>query len=129
MEGDLDLTVDFDATNNPISGSATNFTGELDGVATSATGTLTTAASSGVNAVSAQTTVLPIVGAITTTGLVAGLNGDLTDVGSGTTSNVELGLIGTFIGINGSGAFGASSAIIQTAGEPNVIAAGTFYLD
>lgn len=129
LEGDLDLTIDFDAANNPISGTASNFTGELDGAATSATGTLTTAASSGVNAISATTTILPVIGSITTTGLIAGLNGDLTDVGSGTTSNVELGLIGTFTGNNGSGAFGAASAVVQTAGQANVITSGTFYLD
>ena len=115
--GDLDMDINFDANASPITATASNFSGEVNGVQTDITGSLSTAnAQNQVNAISATNT-----GVGTITGLSVGLEGTLSDPTGTLTGDALLTLQGTFRGNNGASINGASGAIIRPSSGPEVL--------
>ncbi|MCF3592679.1 hypothetical protein LZG00_01550 [Rhodobacteraceae bacterium LMO-12] len=127
--GDVDLTANWDA--ETVSGSATNFQGEYDGNPVTLDGTLTTAASSSPNTVVQQTIALPVGGTITTGNLIANLRGTLTESINNESSDVELGMIGSFTGANAEGAQGAATMLVGDSDSVGfaIAGGGQFYLE
>lgn len=130
--GDLDMNVNFNAgATRPITASATNFAGEIDGTAVTATGTLSTAnAPNGVNAVSTTNLNIPGVGATTFTGLSTELRGTLSEPTDNLSGDVVMTLQGDMRGTNGASAVGANGVSIEpTGGGAAIITGGTWYAD
>jgi hypothetical protein len=125
--GDLALAVDFDAASNPITGTATNFRGVRDGTDITISGTLDTANSTSINAVSAQTTPLPIGGSLTVTSMNVSLRGDLTDGEFANTYNAEASLTGPFLGTGGAATAGAAGVLTDAVGTNGIVAGGQYY--
>lgn len=130
--GDLSISANFD--NGTLSGTATNFVGEVDGEAVTLAGTLDSANTQDPNIVAQQDVVLPPVaggGTITSGSLIASMRGTLTESINNESTTAELGLIGTFVGTNATGAMGTAAMLLgdeQAAGFV-IGGGGTFYLD
>lgn len=124
--GDLDLSINFDAANNPISGTATNFAGTVGGTATTIGGTLTADQSANAlnNIVASQVNV-PVVGSITTTSLAVRMRGDLTGPTAALNGPSNLNLQGTFTGADGASNFGPATLDSSGGG----LTGGTYYLN
>jgi hypothetical protein len=127
--GDVDLDANFDS--GAITGTATNFAGQVDGTAVTLAGTLSTANTPDPNTVTQQDNVLPVIGTVTTGALVSNMRGTLTESINNQSSTVQLSLIGTFSGTNAAGAHGAAAVLV---GDENAVGfgiagGGTFYLD
>lgn len=130
--GDLDMNVNFNAgATRPITASATNFAGEIDGTAVTATGTLSTAnAPNGVNAVSTTNLNIPGAGATTFTGLSTELRGTLSEPTDNLSGAVIMTLQGDMRGTNGAAVAGANGVSIEpTGGGASIITGGTWYAD
>jgi hypothetical protein len=127
--GDLALAVDFDASSNPISGTATNFRGVRDGTDITIGGTLDTANSTSINEVTDLTTPLPTGGSITITNMNVSLRGDLTDDEFGNTYNAEATLNGPFMGSNGAASAGAAGVLTNSVGTNGIVAGGQYYVN
>ena len=125
--GDLALSVNFDASTDPVSGTATNFRGVRDGVDITIGGTLDTANSTSINVLSAQTTPLPTGGSVTITSMNASLRGDLTDGEFGNTYNAEASLVGTFNGANAASVSGGAGVLTNAVGTEGIVSGGQFY--
>ncbi|WP_147124308.1 hypothetical protein [Shimia ponticola] len=125
VEGDLNMDINFDAGANPISATATNFSGVVNGQQTDITGTLSTAnAQNQVNAITATNTGVGIV-----TGMSVGLEGTLSDPNGSLSGDALMTLQGNFRGNNGAGVSGAAAVAIDPSSGPAVITGGTFYAD
>ncbi|MFZ5962060.1 hypothetical protein ACOXXX_03840 [Thalassococcus sp. BH17M4-6] len=128
--GDIELAADFD--DGSLSGTATNFEGEVDGEDVTLDGTLDTANTDDPNVVTQTDIELPAnAGTITQGNLIANMRGDLTESINNQTSTVQLSLIGSFSGSNAEGAHGAAAALV---GDENSVGfgfagGGTFYLE
>ncbi len=129
LVGDIALAANFDTES--VSGTATNFAGEVGGQAVTLSGTLDTANSNSPNLVSSSTTTAPIIGTITTTALVANMRGTLTESINNQSSDVELGLQGAFVGPNANAIHGPAVALVGSSGTVGFGfgGAGTYYLE
>jgi len=128
--GDLAMTVDFDAANDPITATVNNIAGEINGVQTSIGGELSTAnANNQVNAITATTINVPGQGQSTVTGMSLGLEGTLTDPTGTLSGDALMTLQGNFVGNDGAGVFGASAVAIRPSSGPDFITGGTFYAE
>ncbi|MEM1301688.1 MAG: hypothetical protein AAGH17_03815 [Pseudomonadota bacterium] len=123
--GDLDMDIDFDNGTSPITATATNFNGSVNGQDVTIDGTLSTAnAQNQVNAVTSTNT-----GVGTVTGISVGLEGALSDPNSTLTGDALMTLQGTFRGDNGAAINGASGLVVRPSSGPNVVTGGQFYAE
>lgn len=131
LVGDLDMNVNFNPnTARPITATAGNFAGEIDGTQVTATGTLSTAnAPSGVNAVSTTAVNIPGQGAATFTGLSVELRGTLAEPTDNLTGDVVMTMQGDMRGTDGAAAAGAAGVSVQPASGPAIITGGTWYMN
>ncbi len=123
VTGDLALTVDFDATDNPFSGSASGFAGTVGGQQVALDGQLTAQdnTAGGVNFI-ASDTVSAAGTSVTTTSFGLNLEGELTEQGTGVTSQVIAGTNNLFMGPDGQGSAGAMRVdVTDTGGETSVL--------
>lgn len=128
--GDLEMNVNFDGGSRPITATASGFEGEVNGTQVTVDGTLSTAnAPNGINAVTATTVEVPVVGSVVSTGLSVQLEGSLSEETEQLTGDAQLTLQGTFVGTEGASVFGSAAGIIDPATGPNVITGGTWYAD
>jgi len=120
----LNLTVNFDAgATNPITGTAGNFAGLVDGVQTTVVGTLSTdnAIAGDVNAVETGTAPL--------TGITATLRGDLSDPSGELTGNARMILSGNLKGDNGAAISGGHQTTISAPNQDDIATGGSFFSD
>ncbi len=131
LVGDLDMNINFDGGSRPISATASNFAGEVDGTAVTSTGTLSTAnAPSGVNAVTTSTVNIPGQGAAEFTGLSVELRGDLSESTGAMSGATLMTMQGNMVGDDGESAFGAAGVSIEpSSGGAAIITGGTWYAD
>lgn len=126
--GDLDLNVNFGAgVTNPVSGTAGNFAGKVDGVDTQVTGTLRTAnaIAGDVNTVTATTTP-----AATITGLTATLRGDISLPNGDLSGNARMILGGTMMEAGGAKISGGhQTTIFPTGGGTSIATGGSIWAD
>ena len=128
--GDLAMSIDFSAANNPITATVNNIAGEINGVQTSIGGELSTAnANNQVNAISDTTINVPGQGSSTVTGMSVGLEGTLSDPSSTLSGEALMTLQGNFVGNDGAAVFGASSLAVRPNSGPDVITGGTYYAE
>ncbi|WP_152465955.1 hypothetical protein [Sulfitobacter sp. THAF37] len=142
--GDLEVQADFD--NETISGTATNFRGELGGNPFTLEGTLDSADGIAPSTLQEETQPIilppgqaPIPGApteIVTNGFAVNMGGELSDPVSGSIGQVNLGIGGTFLGPIGGGQAQAAAgpATVVVSDEPGgalirLGGAGTFVLE
>lgn len=141
--GDLTVVADFDA--ETISGTATNFRGELGGEAFTLDGTLDSANSAIPSTLTEMTTPIPplpggaIPGAptsVTTNAYAVNMAGQLSDPVSGSIGDVNLGIGGAFLGPVGGGQAQAAvgPATVVVTNVPGTVGigiggGGTFYLE
>ena len=128
--GDVAFAANFD--NGTLSGTATNFAGEVDGKAVTVTGTLSSQNTTDPNIVVQNDIVVPVVGGTITQGsLIGSMRGTLTESINNQSSTAQLTLTGTFLGTNAESAGGTSALLL---GDPNsvgfgIAGGGTFYAD
>lgn len=126
--GDASLNVNFDpAVVKPVTGTATNFAGKVNGVDTVISGTLSTAnaLSNDPNMVTAQTT-----GVGTLTSITATLRGDLVDPASALSGSARMILNGNLKEAGGTKMSGGHQTTLTPTGQTSTIATGgSFYAD
>jgi hypothetical protein len=132
--GDLDLDISFDPTvTSPISGTATNFRGELGGNDVTFAGTLATDATRFPTAVAVSEDTIPLPGGLGTVttrtgGMSANLVGDLEL--DGADGEVILSLGGNFVGPGAQAAYGpAVGTWWGPTGPGEYVASGTFFIE
>jgi len=128
--GDVNIAANFD--NETLSGTATNFAGEVDGQAVTVSGTLSTQNTTDPNIVTQSDVVLPVVGGTVTQGnLIASMRGTLTESVNNQSSTAQLSMTGAFTGPNAEGATGTAALLL---GDENAVGfgiagGGSFYLE
>ncbi len=127
--GDVALAANFDA--GTLSGTATNFEGEVDGQAVTLAGTLDSANTTDPNIVTQSDTPVPIIGSITQGNLIGALRGTLTESVNNESSTAQLVLTGAFVGTNATAATGTAAMLVgdEAAVGFGIGGAGTFYVD
>jgi hypothetical protein len=117
IEADLALTVNFDAASNPMSGTASNFAGTVNGNPVTLSGELTTAAAAAAssNAINdIGTAPLPaIAGSGELTTLSLEMRGTLTEDDTGVANDILSTLQGQFYGSDGAATAGAVGSLVE----------------
>ncbi|MFP4326448.1 MAG: hypothetical protein ACLFQL_00455 [Paracoccaceae bacterium] len=142
IAADLNLTVDFDAASDPMSGTATNFAGTVNGNPVTLSGDLSTAAAAAAsgNALNDITTSpLPaIAGSGELTGMSLELRGTLTEDDSGVANDVLSTLQGNFYGSDGAAIAGSVGSLVEPRSGTSILTGtgarqagfgGRFYTD
>lgn len=133
LVGDLDMAVDFGAgVTNPVTATAGNFAGKVNGVDTTVMGTLSTAnaIANDVNSVTANVSNLPGVGQVTLTGVTATLRGDVTDPTGQLAGSARMILNGNLKEANGAKLSGGhQTTIFPTDGSTSIATSGSIWAD
>ncbi|MDF1727008.1 MAG: hypothetical protein P1U53_04570 [Sulfitobacter sp.] len=127
VHGDLNLNVDFDSTTaTPVTGTAGNFAGQINGVDRTVTGTLDTAnaIAGDVNSVDVNVT-----GAGTLTSVTTFMRGDLSDPDGALTGSARMILNGNLKEANGAIMAGGHQTTITPTTGSNIGTGGSFYAD